>query len=365
MRLGIKASRSSASRRSSAPSSSALSLHAPRAARAREPRREPRARGAARQRHLPSRPRGRAASGRRSVRRRCATIRGLRSILESSLYSKNVTFAAIVDPDGIGRRARRSDALEGASCRRRRPRRPLARAAALAQLWRIYSDQGRNARAPRSRCCSATREFGSIRIGVSTLLDPQRARDVARGRRCVHGARRRCVAAIGRRDAARAAAAAADSRDPQRPDAARHAASSASRSICRKDEFGELGTFFNTVSAQLSADRSQLAGQVANLESAVEHLEDAVALFDAARRAAVRQSGDARRCCRSEAGGERSCSAAALARARSQTDPRDARQSHGPVSVHVLDPTAKASAARRAAADDARHRVDATGGWSA
>ena len=44
------------------------------------------------------------------------------------------------------------------------------------------------------------------------------------------------------------------------------------------DEFGELGTFFNTVSAQLSADRSHMAGQVANLESAVEHLEDAVAI---------------------------------------------------------------------------------------
>ena len=40
------------------------------------------------------------------------------------------------------------------------------------------------------------------------------------------------------------------------------------------DEFGELGTFFNAVSAQLSADRSHMAGQVANLESAVEHLED-------------------------------------------------------------------------------------------
>ena len=44
------------------------------------------------------------------------------------------------------------------------------------------------------------------------------------------------------------------------------------------DEFGELGTFFNTVSAQLSADRSQMAGQVANLESAVQQLEDAVAI---------------------------------------------------------------------------------------
>jgi signal transduction histidine kinase len=46
------------------------------------------------------------------------------------------------------------------------------------------------------------------------------------------------------------------------------------------DEFGELGAFFNTVSQQLSADRSLLAGQKASLQSAVEHLEDAVALFD-------------------------------------------------------------------------------------
>jgi methyl-accepting chemotaxis protein len=46
------------------------------------------------------------------------------------------------------------------------------------------------------------------------------------------------------------------------------------------DEFGELGSFFNTVSQQLSADRLLLAGQKAHLQSAVEHLEDAVALFN-------------------------------------------------------------------------------------
>ena len=46
------------------------------------------------------------------------------------------------------------------------------------------------------------------------------------------------------------------------------------------DEFGELGTFFNTMSQQLSADRTALVGQKANLQSAVEHLEDAVALFN-------------------------------------------------------------------------------------
>jgi signal transduction histidine kinase len=48
------------------------------------------------------------------------------------------------------------------------------------------------------------------------------------------------------------------------------------------DEFGELGSFFNTVSQQLSADRTALAGEKANLQVAVEHLEDAVALFNPA-----------------------------------------------------------------------------------
>src|SRR4029077_14259208 len=46
----------------------------------------------------------------------------------------------------------------------------------------------------------------------------------------------------------------------------------------QSDEFGELGASFDSVSAQLSADRLQMAGQVANLESAVEHLEDAMAM---------------------------------------------------------------------------------------
>ena len=78
------------------------------------------------------------------------------------------------------------------------------------------------------------------------------------------------------------------------------------------DEFGELGTFFNAVSEQLSADRSQMAGQVANLESAVEQLEDAVGDRQRARRAAVREPGDARRAARRSArrvGSTRCCRA--------------------------------------------------------
>src|SRR5262249_28586599 len=42
-----------------------------------------------------------------------------------------------------------------------------------------------------------------------------------------------------------------------------------------------LGTLFNAGSGPLSADRSQMAGQVANLESAVQQLEDAVGIVNA------------------------------------------------------------------------------------
>ena len=47
----------------------------------------------------------------------------------------------------------------------------------------------------------------------------------------------------------------------------------------REGELAELGDSFKAVSARLAADRTQLAGQQATLESVVDHLEDAVALF--------------------------------------------------------------------------------------
>ena len=44
-------------------------------------------------------------------------------------------------------------------------------------------------------------------------------------------------------------------------------------------ELADLGASFKAVSARLAADQSQLAGQQATLETVVEHLEDAVAVF--------------------------------------------------------------------------------------
>ena len=49
---------------------------------------------------LPSSPERRDFGPGRSLRRPFATDAGLRSILESSLYSKSVIYAAIVDTDG-------------------------------------------------------------------------------------------------------------------------------------------------------------------------------------------------------------------------------------------------------------------------
>ncbi len=170
--------------------------------------------------------------------------------------------------------ARRSDSTLGGTGRSRgRHRRHAARQASGDLRRRRPDARGtRNAEAWR-------REF---RIDPHRRLDAADAKPASRSaeRRVVHGS---CGAGHRgvRRGSSFAAPAATDPRSAQRPDASRSRASSASRSILPAgDEFGELGDFFNTVSQQLSADRTLLAGQKANLQSAVEHLEDAVALFN-------------------------------------------------------------------------------------
>src|SRR6185369_16409015 len=93
---------------------------------------------------------------------------GLRSILESSLYSDNVTFAAIVDTHGLV--VAHADPLEEG-----RPLPPAADLRAVMahsrfyQLRAIYSGEGRNLEFSQPLLLNDT-EFGSIRIGISTLL---------------------------------------------------------------------------------------------------------------------------------------------------------------------------------------------------
>ena len=201
---------------------------------------------------------------------------GLRSMLYSSLLAKNVTFAAIADLDG--KAAVHADpALEG---------QPLAAGGELSrelsrswwsQIRAIYSGQGTNLEF-RQPLLLGDKEFGSIRVGVSTLLirsDLNQSLGEAFATalialaitvfvamllaqlllRPIHVIRTG-LTRLGRGELG------------VRLDLNQH------------DEFGELGTSFNTVSEQLSADRSQMAGQMANLESAVERLEDAVGIVD-------------------------------------------------------------------------------------
>jgi signal transduction histidine kinase len=201
---------------------------------------------------------------------------GLRSILESSLYSKNVTFAAIVDVKRLAV-AHADPSLEGQLLPPGGDLSALLARPALSQLAAIYSGQGRNYEFGQPLLLGNT-EFGSIRVGVSTLLIRQDL-DASLG------------PAIATAFAALAVSVIVAMLLAQLLLRPIHVIRSGLTRLGRgefgvrldlnqHDEFGELGTFFNAISEQLSADRSHMAGQVANLESAVEHLEDAVAIVN-------------------------------------------------------------------------------------
>ena len=203
---------------------------------------------------------------------------GLRSILESSLYSENVTFAAIADVRNVAV-VHQDRSLEGHVLPPGDPLQKLLERRAFAQLLAIYSGQGKNLefRQPLVLAPSNT-EFGSIRIGISTLL----IRDQ------LSLSLRPAVATAFAALAVAVLVATLLSQLLLRPiHVIRSGLTRLGRGefgvrldLNQQDEFGELGTFFNAVSEQLSADRSQMAGQVANLELAVQHLEDAVAILN-------------------------------------------------------------------------------------
>jgi signal transduction histidine kinase len=199
---------------------------------------------------------------------------GLRSILQSSLYSDNVTFAAIVDNHGFVV-AHNYEKEEG---RLLPPASDLSALMAHSQFYQlraIYSGEGRNFEYSQPLLLNDT-EFGAIRIGISTLLvrsdldtslRPAMFTALIALGMSILGAMvlaqillkpihviRSGLTRLGRGEFG------------------------VRLDLDQQDEFGELGKFFNDVSAQISADRSQMAGQVANLESAVQHLEDAVAI---------------------------------------------------------------------------------------
>jgi signal transduction histidine kinase len=202
---------------------------------------------------------------------------GLRSILESSLYSKNVMYAALVDVHDVAV-AHADRSLEGQPLLPVGDLGKLLEQPPLSQLRAIYASQGQNLEF-RGRLLLGDTEIGSTRIGVSTLLIRQ---DLDQS------LRPSLVTAL----AALAVSVLVATLLSQLFLKPIHMIQSGltrlgkgefgvQLNLNQQDEFGELGTFFNTVSEQLSADRSLMAGQVANLESAVEQLEDAVAIVNA------------------------------------------------------------------------------------
>ena len=203
---------------------------------------------------------------------------GLRSILEASVYDKAVTSAAIVDSTGTIV-MHREPGLVGSRAPNPGDLGLLASAGSLDRLKVIYSGDGQTLEA-RELMVVGDELFGSIRIGVSTLLMRSALNESLQS--AVLTAALALLIAI--------FVAGLLSRLMLRPI---HVIRSGLTRLGRGefgvtldlppgDEFSELGTFFNTVSRQLSADRTQLADQKANLESLVEHLEDAVALFNPA-----------------------------------------------------------------------------------
>src|SRR5215467_54518 len=200
---------------------------------------------------------------------------GLRTILESSAYDKRVTYAAIVDvedtaithsdPDLVGHPMPAYESLSS-----------LLEAGPIARIRAIYAAGGRTFEI-REPLLLGGNEFGSIRIGVSTLLIRSEFEKSLQDAVIIMG-----VAMGGAVFVAMLLA-----QVVLRPiHVIRSGLTRLGRGefgvnvdLPRDDEFGELGQFFNTISARLSADRAH-SGSHNDLAPAMDQLEDGVAIVD-------------------------------------------------------------------------------------
>jgi signal transduction histidine kinase len=206
---------------------------------------------------------------------------GVRSILESSVgYSENVTYAAIVDKDGIAV-AHLFPTLEGQPMAEQEDLAPLVKEGTIAQLKAVYSDRTFEIRQPM---LAGDRQFGSIRIGVSTLLVRRELRSA------MWGAAGTVLVAL----AVSSLFAMLLSQWMLRPI---HVIQSGLTRLGRgeldvrldlpEQEFRDLGSSFDAVSQQLSAmgrgaadpGSAVVRQSSTDLESVMDNLEDAVALF--------------------------------------------------------------------------------------
>ena len=147
--------------------------------------------------------------------RRCSDG-GIRSLLESSMgFAGNVTYAAIVNREGIAVAHSLKD-QEGQHMTDQEDLASVLKQGSLQLLRAVYSDRTFEIREP---LLLGDQDFGSIRIGVSTLLVKHELREALRT--ALQSVLLALLISTRRGDAARAVDAAPDSRDPERPHASR------------------------------------------------------------------------------------------------------------------------------------------------
>jgi signal transduction histidine kinase len=201
---------------------------------------------------------------------------GLHSILESSLYAKQLTYAAIVDTNGVAI-AHSDSSLVGDTMPTYDDASTLQQQGAIELIRAVYTPGGKIVEI-RQPLLLGGKEFGSIRVGVSTLL----IRDDFE--KNLYLPLLAAVAAV----AGAIAIALLLAQVLLRPiHVIRSGITRLGRGefgvmvdLPRDDEFAELGQFFNAVSARLSADRAQTSPQPMFNNGEGQHTEDAVAVFD-------------------------------------------------------------------------------------
>jgi signal transduction histidine kinase len=201
---------------------------------------------------------------------------GLQSVLQASVYGEGVLYAAILDTSDMV--VMHSDeAVLGRTIRSQGDLTELAEATPTKKLEVILTGDGRTLDVQQLMVVD-DKVFGSISVGVSTILM----------RSALYESLGPALVAMAIAIGIAVVVAGVLAQVLLRPiHVLRGGLTRLGRGefgvtldLPPGDEFGELGSFFNTVSQQLSADRSLLVGEKANLQSAVENLEDAVALFN-------------------------------------------------------------------------------------
>jgi signal transduction histidine kinase len=198
---------------------------------------------------------------------------GVRSLLESAVgFSGNVTYAAIVNRDKIAI-AHNLKSEEGQKLPDQEDLTTILDRSALSLLFTVYSDRTFEVRQP---LLFGEQEFGTIKIGISTILVQNELQ------RAFRLAAQSVVLAL----LMSTAVAMLMAQWMLRPI---HVIQSGLTRLGRGEfdvqlelpegpEFKDLGSSFATVSAQLSESRSK-ASSPSDFESIVDNLEDAVALF--------------------------------------------------------------------------------------